>query len=661
MDTEPDKPAHQEKISERPLIICLLLAVVTLAVYLPAAHYDFVNYDDPEYFTSNPHVLSGLTPGNVVWAFTTTHASNWHPVTWLSLMLDAQLFGQGPVGPHLTNLLFHAANAALLFLLLRRLAAATWRSALVAALFALHPMHVESVAWVAERKDVLSAFFGLLSLWAYARYAQKQSKVESRGSRAGDSSDSSLGSRLWTPDYGLAVLFFALGLMSKPVLVTLPLVMLLLDWWPLQRWSRVEGRRSSDTNVSENPSTFNALPGQSGATTGQLSSLVFEKWPFLALSAISCVVTFVVQQKTGAVIALTSYSLSARIENAFVSYARYLGKLFWPASLATPYPHPGHWPLGLVLFAVALFAVLCVAAIWCGRKFPFAPVGWFWFVGMLVPVIGLVQVGDQAMADRYTYLPLIGALLVFVWGVGEACSHWRVPKPTVVFFTAFMLAVCALQTRDQLGYWQNSGTLFRHALAVTENNYVAENDLGTWLANQGQVAEAMDCYRQSLKIKPGNVDALYDLGNAFARLGDWDNAIADYRHALEIAPAQSDVLDNLGLALAAKRQYAEAIADFEAALKLNPDSAGAHNNLATVLFMQHRFDEAAQHYREALRLTPDNPQIYVNLGDTLVRLGRVAEAMKCYQAALQLKPDDPKIEAKLQALGAPANLKSPAN
>jgi len=660
---EPDQSARYEEISRRPLIICLLLAVVTLAVYLPAAHYEFVNYDDPLYFTANPHVLTGLTPGNVAWAFTTTHANNWHPVTWLSLMLDADWFGQGPVGPHLTNLLLHTANTVLLFLLLRRLTAATWRSALVAALFALHPLHVESVAWVAERKDVLSAFFGLLSLLAYARYAHKQSNAEGRWSRAGDGSNSSLGSRLWTLDYGLAVIFFAMGLMSKPVLVALPLVMLLLDWWPL---GRVTSLRSEATTrqVSGKWQVTGSGVGKSETEDGGwavLRQLVLEKWPFMVLSAVSCVVTFVVQQKTGAVVALTRYSMSARIENAFVSYARYLGKTFWPAPLATPYPHPGHWPLGLVLFAVALFACLCVAAIRWGRKFPFAAVGWFWFSGMLVPVIGLVQVGDQAMADRYTYLPLIGIFLVFIWGMSEACGHWQVAKPTVVFFAGFLLAVCAFQTRDQLHYWQNSGTLFRHALAVTENNYVAENNLGTWLASQGHVTEAMDCYRESLKIKPGNADALYDLGNAFARLGDWDNAIADYRRALEISPNQADTLDNLGLALAAKRQFAEAITNFEAALKLDPDSAGAHNNLATVLFMQHRFDEAAQHYREALHVTPDNPQIYVNLGDTFVRLGRTNEAVKCYQAALQLKPDDAKVEAKLQALGAPANLKPPAN
>ena len=611
---EPDKTAPQGKIPALPFFICLLLVAATLAVYWPAIHCDFLNYDDPDYFTSNHRVLTGLTPGNVVWAFTTWHASNWHPVTWLSLMLDAELFGKGPVGPHLTNLLLHAANTVLLFLLLRRLTAAEWRSALVAALFALHPLHVESVAWVTERKDVLSAFFGLLSLCTYVRFVG-ESKVLSPKS---------------TVFFMLSLLFFALGLMSKPVLVTLPLVMLLLDWWPLRRVTDV-------------------------------ARLVAEKIPFIALSAFSCTVTFVVQQKGGAVAALTGYSLPERIENAFVSYARYLSKMFWPATLATPYPHPGHWPLWLVLLATALFAALCIAAVWWGQKFPFAPVGWFWFVGMLVPVIGLVQVGDQSMADRYTYLPLIGVFIVLVWGVGEACVRWRVPKQAVIVLATIVLAACALRTRDQLGCWQNSGTLFSHALAVTKDNYVAENNLGTWLSGRGRIAEAMDCYRQSLKIKPGNADALYNLGNAFARLRDWDNAIVDYRRALEITPDQADILDNLGFALVAKQQFAEAIANFNAALKLNPDSASAHNNLATVLFIQHRFDEAGQHYREALRLTPDNPQIYANLGDTLVRLGRIAEAVQCYQETLRLNPGDPKVQAKLQALGAPASLRSPAN
>ncbi len=618
---EPDKTAPPGKIQSAPLFICMLLAAVTLAVYWPAVHCDFLNYDDPDYFASNVHVLAGLTPGNVVWAFTAGHAGNWHPLTWLSLMLDAELFGKGPFGPHLTNLLLHAANTVLLFLLLRRLTRATWRSALVAAFFALHPLHVESVAWVTERKDVLSAFFGLLSLWGYARFVEE---FKARSSK-------------FKVFFALTLLAFALGLMSKPVLVTLPLVMLLLDGWPL---GRVTGDRWQLAGIGR---------------------LVTEKIPFFVLSALSCLVTFMVQQKGGAVAALTSYPPGERVENAFVSCARYLGKTFWPATLALPYPHPGHWPLGLVLFAVVLFAVVCAGAGWGGQKYPFAPVGWFWFVVMLVPVIGLVQVGDQSMADRYTYWPLIGVFVVLVWGLSEACARLRVPKPPVIFLAVIVLAACAWRTRGQLVYWQNSGTLFRHALAVTQNNYVAENELGTWLSSQGQIEEAMDCYRQSLKIKPDNVDALYDLGNAFARCADWDNAIADYRRALEIAPAQADTLDNLGFALAAKQQFTDAIACFDAALKLDPDSAGAHNNLATVLFRQHRYDEAEQHYRAALRLTPDNPQIYVNLGDTLVRLGRPADAVQYYQAALQLKPGDLRIQAKLQALGVPADLTPPAN
>jgi tetratricopeptide (TPR) repeat protein len=373
------------------------------------------------------------------------------------------------------------------------------------------------------------------------------------------------------------------------------------------------------------------------------------------------VVTFVAQQKGGAVAALTKYSLSVRIENAFVSYARYLGKTFWPSPLAVPYPHPGHWPFGLVLLAVALFAGLCAAAVWQGRKLPFVPVGWFWFVGTLVPVIGLVQVGYQSMADRYTYLPLIGVFLVLVWGAGEACVHWHVPKLLSAFSAVLVLAACAWQTRMQLGYWQNNETLFRHALAVTENNYIADVNLGTWLSNHGQIPEAMDLFHKALRISPNDPDVLYNLGNAFAKTGDWDNAIVNYRLALQITPDQADILDNLGQALWVKKQCAEAVTNFQAALKLDPESASAHNNLATVLFIEHRFDEAAQHYREALRLTPDDPQIHVNLGDTLVRLGRKAEAEQCYRTALRLKPDDPKIKAKLQALGAPAQLTAPAN
>ncbi len=601
-----------------PLGICLLLVAVTLAVYWPVMRCDFVNYDDPDYFTANHHVQTGLKPANLVWAFTTRHASNWHPLAWLSLMLDAELFGKGPFGPHFTNLLLHAANTVLVFLLLRRLTAATWRSAVVAALFALHPLHVESVAWISERKDVLSTFFGLLSLWAYARFVRK-SEVENQVS----------GFRPPTSGYyWLALLFFALGLMSKPMLVTLPFLMLLLDWWPLGRMSRVEGRGS------------------------RVRSLVLEKIPFFLLSAASCVVTYIAQQKGGAVTALTRISLSQRLDNAFVSYARYLGKTFWPVNLAVLYPLPVHWNTLWVILSLLLVIGFSVAAVWFGRKHPCVPVGWFWFVGTLVPVIGLVQVGIQSMADRYTYVPLIGVFTILVWGLGAVCASRRAPKTWIIFLAMTLFVACALRTRDQLRYWQNDETLFRHTLAVTKNNYLAYNNLGTWLSKKGQIAEAMDCFHKSLKIKPDDSDVLYNLGNAFARLGNWDEAINNYKRALQIIPNQPDILDNLGFAFAARKQFADAIACFEAALKLDPDSADAHNNLATVLFIQKRFDEAIRHYREALRITPDNPQIYSNLGDALVKQGQTAEAVRCYQEALRLNPDDPNINAKLQALDA---------
>jgi tetratricopeptide (TPR) repeat protein len=619
MTSENPKPADKANGLAQPVVLCLLLAAVTAAVYWPVTRCDFLNYDDPDYFTSNPHVLAGLTPGGVRWAFTTGHAGNWHPLTWLSLMLDAGLSGPGPTGPHVTNLIFHLANTVLVFLLLQSMTRAMWRSVFVAALFALHPLHVESVAWVAERKDVLSTFFGLLSLWAYARYAQGTGNREPGGKTSN--------AQWW---YWLALLFFALGLMSKPMLVTLPFVMLLLDYWPLRR---VTG-------------------------TGSLG-LVMEKWPFFLSSVVSGWVTFLMQQKGGAVAALVRIPMAGRVENSVVSYARYLGKTIWPAPLANPYPYPEHWAAGLVAVSAALVIGLSVAAAGLGRKLPFVPVGWFWFVGTLIPVIGLVQVGDQSMADRYTYLPLIGIFMIAAWGLAAMCANGRRSQPVAGILAVIFLTAFGLRTRDQIGFWQNSGTLFRHTLAVTENNFAACNNLGTWLSKNGRVTEAMEWFRRSLQILPDNPHALYNLGNAFARLEDWDEAIVNYRRALQVSPDQADILNNLGFALAGRNQFAEAIACFEAALKVNPDSASTHYNLAGVLFWEHHLEEAIQQYREALRITPEDPQIYVNLGDVLVMQGRTAEAVKSYQEALRLKPGDPKIEAKLQALGAPVAVEKP--
>jgi Tfp pilus assembly protein PilF len=597
--------------------------VVTLAVCWPVVHCDFILLDDPDYFTANNHVQTGLNPANIAWAFTTGFASNWHPLTWLSLMLDSQLFGHGPFGPHFVNLLLHTANAVLLFYLLRKLTAATWKSALVAALFALHPLHVESVAWVSERKDVLSAFFGFISVWAYARYARERSAA----SRP----------RFLIPDYVAALFFFALSLMSKPMLVTLPCLLLLLDYWPLQR--------------------FKIPDVKSG-----LAKLILEKVPFVILSLLSSIATFLVQQKGGAVQTLTKYTVSERIENAFVSYARYLGKTFWPASLANPYPHPGAWPEPLVVFSVALFILFCVAVVVLVRKYPVGFVGWFWFAGMLVPTIGLVQVGGASMADRYTYLPLTGIFIILAWALGGISTRWRGSQPVVIVFAALIIILCAWRTRLQVGYWQNAGTLFDHAVAVTKNDGTASNSLGVWLGSNGDNARALECFNEAHRINPDNVTVLYNLGNSLAKSGQKDGAIECYRRALQIAPPTADLLSNLGSALASEKRYAEAGTNFEMALEIKPDSVGAHNNLATILFKEHRFAESALHFQEALRFFPDSynnldmavkAQIYCNLGDALAEQGKTAEAVQSYQQALQRQPDNPKFKAKLQALGTP--------
>jgi tetratricopeptide (TPR) repeat protein len=646
--------------------ICPLLVLLTLLVYLPVRHYPFVSYDDPVYVVDNRHVQAGVTAAGVQWAFTTGHAGNWHPVTWLSHMLDVQWFGAGASGPHLVNLFLHLANTVLLFIVLRRLTGALWRSAFVAALFALHPLHVESVAWIAERKDVLSGFLFLLTLWAYARYAQKRSRA----------------------DYGVALLFFALGLMSKPMLVTLPFVLLLLDCWPL-------GRSRSTTGE--------------GNGTLAWSDLIREKIPFFLLSAISCVVTFLVQSKGGAVQSLDRFTTGERIANAFVSYPRYLGKIFWPADLAVLYPHPGHWPAAQIALAVVLVVSLCVGAFWLGRRWPFVATGWFWFFGMLIPTIGLIQVGDQAMADRYTYLPAIGGFILLTWGAGEALMRYRCSKIAIAVAAGVVVAACAVGTRVQLSHWRDSESLFRHALAVTQKNFLAHNNLGNALLERHEVDEAIAQFQLSLKIKPDYANAQVNLGNAlfeqgkldeaiaqfetalrtqpdFAEAhynlanvllkkgetenailhygqaseldpdhvmaqnnlanalfqkGQWDDAIVRYRGALAIWPDFVMAHHNLGLALLQRQQTDEAVMHFRKIVELQPDSANVRNNLGWMLHQAGQFDEAVVHYREALAMQPDYAEAHDNLARTLVQRGEIQDALTHFRSAVKLQPNDP--------------------
>jgi tetratricopeptide (TPR) repeat protein len=578
-------------------LICLALALVTTALYWPMTHHNFVNFDDDDYITNNSHVQAGLTWAGVIWAFQSGAAANWHPLTWLSHMLDCQLYGLNPGGHHSTNLLFHVANTLLLFLLLRQLTGALWRSAFVAALFAWHPLHVESVAWAAERKDVLSAFFWMLALMAYTRYAQKRSRE--------NSAVPALDSRLWTLDYGLALLFFACGLMSKPMVVTLPFVLLLLDFWPLNRFSSFQFQISS----SEEPSTLNHQP-----STESAFRLIYEKLPFFALTLAASVVTYFVQTSDRALWLPAERPFSSRVANALWAYERYISKTFWPADLSIFYPYPHHWPAGLVIGAALLLAIWSGLLIWRARQNPCLFVGWFWFLGTLIPTIGLVQVGSQSMADRYMYIPSVGLFILVVWGFNDFLNwrpHWR---RITTFAGGVALAGCLVGTEIQLSYWQNSIKLFRHAIEVTTDNFVAYTCLGETLNDLGLKKEAMMLCAEAVRIAPNSPVAQYNFGMALLQNNRLDEALAHLDAAARLAPHNSEVQYNFGLFLLLHNKPDEAASHFAATLVERPDFAEAHCHLAQALSQQHKFKEAIFHYREALRLKPEFPEAKAALG-----------------------------------------------
>ena len=541
-------------------LLAALLALVTIAVYWPATRCGFVNYDDQDYVTDNLHVQAGLNMEGVKWAFFNAVSANWHPVTMLSHMLDCQLFGLQPWGHHLTSVSLHVINTVLVFLLLRRMTGAIWRSLMVAAVFGLHPLHVESVAWVAERKDVLSTLFWILTLWAYVKYVES---TQIRNSK----------SKVW---YGAALAMFVFGLMSKAMLVTMPCVLLLLDYWPLKRFK-----------------------------SGRTWLLIMEKIPFFVLAAVASVVTFVVQQQGGAMTTIESIPLGARIGNVLISYCCYLGKMIWPTNLAVLYPHPGYWPQEQVLLAGVFLCGVSMLLFVMRGQYPFLLMGWLWFCGTLVPVIGLVQVGDQAMADRYTYVPSLGLLILTNWGVFELTRRWRYQAIALALAGSVVIALCIAVTRRQLEYWKDSEALFRHTLEVTENNYVAHDSLGMALVKKGQTQEAISQLQEAIRLKP------------------------DYAKAY----------DNLGTTLGSKGQIDEAINQFQEAIRLKPDFASAHFNLGIVLFKKSQTDEAITQFREAIRLKPDDAYARNSLGAALGKKGQIDEAIGQLQEAIRLKPD----------------------
>jgi tetratricopeptide (TPR) repeat protein len=615
-------------------LICLALLLATFAVFWPVRNYPFINYDDPEYVIRNNWVQQGLTLQGVVWAFTHIWAYNWHPVTWLSHMLDVSLFGSGPSGPHLINVLVHSSNAALLFLLLQRLTGALWPGALAAALFAWHPLHVESVAWISERKDVLSVFFGLLSLRSYVIYAQHSPKVqtlkpeipepvtlsETSAAEEEETNQSRQASRSRSGHYWLALAFYALSLMSKPMLASLPLLLLLLDYWPLRRRMELLPRHRA------------------------LQRLVIEKLPFLGLSAASCLITVFVQARAGAVNTLVQMPMGARIGNAFVSCARYLAKVVWPAHLVLPYPHPGYWPLAQSCSAALLVGGLTWVAWSVRKRAPFALVGWLWFLITVLPVIGLVQVGTQAMADRYMYLPSIGLFVTFAWACRLAVEHGRIPPGVLASLAAAVLVGFAVRTRGQLHYWQNSEVLFHHTLACDRNNYGALVNHGGALEEQGRYDEALRDYQDALRIYPEAASVLYKMGTIYFYKRDDDMALRYYQQALQARPF-ADAHNGLGVIFKNQGRLDDAMAEYREALRLEPENAEAHNNVANLLVGQGRIDEAVRQYRLAVLDSPRYTVALDNLGWALAQQSHYAEAVACCRKAVSIKPEDPELRA----------------
>jgi tetratricopeptide (TPR) repeat protein len=577
------------------------LTVLTLASFGHGCsdHYEFLNIDDPLYVSDNRHVQAGLTGPSMWWALTALHAHNWHPVTWLSLQLDYELFGLRPWGYHLTNVLIHTASTLLLFRVFRRMTGAVWRSAVLAALFAVHPLRVESVAWVAERRDVLCTLFGMLTLCAYVRFAERPG----------------------LPRYLLVVGAFCLALMSKPMAVTLPGVLLLLDYWPLRRFRP----RGPDLPA---PDGTRSLATPHFPQTS-LPKLLLEKLPLFALAASVSVVTLIAQQKM--VMSLQSFPLGVRVANAMTAYVRYLGKMAWPTDLAVHYPHPGDTlSTAQVAGAAFLLATLTVLALWAARRYPYVAVGWLWYLGTLVPVIGLVQLTSQAMANRFSYVPSVGILLVAVWGTADLARRWRFQE-LAALGAAALLTASVLTTWAEVLYWRNSLTLWGRALEVTERNATAHNHYGAALFTSGQAEEAREHFAAALAINPRYRDAHYNLG--LIALGEQRHGAAaeHFRAALEIDPENGLALNGLGMALFARGKCKEAAALFARAVTAAPDLALAHNRLGECLRRECRVGDSLEYFRRAAELQPGDVDYRFDFVLALQETGRPAAALGEYR------------------------------
>jgi protein O-mannosyl-transferase len=588
--------------NRRMLAIGAALVIITLAAFWGVRSASFVRMDDDIYVTENARVQSGLSWDNAKWAFSTNYFGFYYPLTWLSHMLDCQLYGTAAKGHHTTSLILHVFNVLLLFMVLARMSGAVWRSCAAAALFALHPLHVESVAWVAERKDVLSTFFWFLCLLAYVSYVKKPSLAK----------------------YGLVFSSFLLGLLAKPMLLTLPFTLLLLDYWPLRRWQ---------------PSGLEIADQQEGKRAGEtlsLKQLIWEKLPLFALVPVFSLITFSAQMHANAVAAV---SPGQRAANALLSYVGYLRKMLFPFDLAAYYPLPLNGvSIGLAALCGALLVSVTAAVLYFGKRRGYLIVGWLWYLGTLVPVIGLVQVGSQAMADRYTYVSLVGVFMIIAWGAAEIAgrNQWG-RKIMITAFVAVLLLLAGL-TRIQVSYWADNVTLFQRALSVTTNNWFVQYNLGLVLYQQGKTDEASSHFVEALRIKPDYGNAHNNLGLALRQQGKTEEAAYHFREAVRIDPRRAEAYFNLGNLFAEKGQNAEAIENYETALRIKPDLVHIQSNMGQLFMTMNRLPEAIEHYKEAVKSEPDFFDARCNLGTAFMRTGQLEAAIEQYQQAVRIDP-----------------------
>ena len=606
----------------KALLICLLLALTTLWVYWPVREFGFV-FDDSIFVTGNRAVQSGLNPESIRWVFSSVF-NGLGCMVWFSHMLDCQLFGMNPGPHHMVGVSIHIANSILLFLVLRYMTGAMWRPAFAAALFAFHPMRLESVAWVAERRDVLGMLFFLLTLLAYAVYAKRRSYVL----------------------YFLALVFFALGLLSKQMVVTLPCVLLLLDFWPLRRFQIPESvmkwlGKGSEIGHRDKSRKIKApsLENQPAVEGVSWKRILAEKIPFFALTALVSAATLFNPVVGSEIAAMEGIPLLLRIQNAFISYLRYLGKAVWPVDLAILYPYPKSWPIVLVLGSVVFLVVVSFLVTRQARRLPFLSVGWFWYLGTLVPMIGLLQLGRQSIADRYTYLPYIGVFVIISWGIGHFFASRRYHSAAFSLALATIIA-CIAGTRAEMPYWVNNERLFARALDVTTENEVAHTNLGKELLLQGKRVEGRKHCLEALRINPRSINARNNLGVDFYKQGDYDEAIEHFIIAINVNPASAISRNSMGNALTKLGRFEEAIKHFTIALESDPEYPEAHLSLAVALDNVGRLDDAIREYFIAIQLRPDYFKAYNNLGNTLTKQGRIDKAIPNYHRALRIKPSD---------------------